>query len=76
MPLGPFINQTVETCLQSFESTSWSERNAALQLFGALTPRILGQKKLRNESSGHNKVVIPSGTGTGYNDSLRRNVFF
>ena len=28
---------------QAFESSSWSERNAALQLFGALAPRILGQ---------------------------------
>merc|ERR1719167_1695176 len=49
--IGPYIQEIVQVCLYSFESVNWSERNAGLQLFGALTPRILGQKKLRNETS-------------------------
>ena len=34
------------------------ERNAALQLFGGLVPRMLGQKKVRNEESVCNVMTI------------------
>lgn len=56
------IQNIMVACVQAFESRSWSERNAALQLFGALAPRVLGQKKLRSnagdENIDHNKVNI------------------
>jgi len=55
--IGPYIKDIVATCLNSFECESWVDRNAALQLFGALTPRILGQKKLRTDAS-YNKVNL------------------
>ena len=43
------MNQIVGSCLLKFTSSSWSERNASLQLFGSLAPRIVGQKKVRDD---------------------------
>jgi hypothetical protein len=45
-------------CTENFSSPSWSVRNAALQLFGALVPRILGQKKVRTEEALHNTLTL------------------
>ncbi|XP_066944659.1 tRNA (32-2'-O)-methyltransferase regulator THADA-like [Macrobrachium rosenbergii] len=39
------------TCLKAFTSNSWALRNAALQLYGAVVPRMVGQKKVRDDSS-------------------------
>ena len=41
------------TCINCFSSDNWSVRNASLQLFGAICPRILGQKKRRAEQLGY-----------------------
>ena len=53
---GPHVKRLVACCLASFRSDTWSVRNAGLQLFGALAPRILGQKKVREDDVGYNQV--------------------
>jgi hypothetical protein len=53
---GPYMQRFVSCCLASFRSDTWSLRNAGLQLFGALALRILGQKKVREDSLGYNQV--------------------
>jgi hypothetical protein len=53
---GPYVRDLVACCLASFRSDTWSVRNAGLQLFGALAPRILGQKKVRDDAVGYNQV--------------------
>jgi hypothetical protein len=55
---GPYMQRLVSCCLASFRSDTWSLRNAGLQLFGALAPRILGQKKVREDSLGYNQVKL------------------
>ena len=47
--LDPQIAYIAKTCLSSFDSPSWAVRNAALQLFGALALRVVGQVKVRDE---------------------------
>ena len=47
--LDPQIACIAKVCLSSFDSTSWAVRNAALQLFGALALRVVGQVKVRDE---------------------------
>nr|XP_045582396.1 thyroid adenoma-associated protein homolog [Procambarus clarkii] len=47
------------TCLQAFTHDSWALRNAALQLYGAVVPRMVGQKKVRDESSTLNSLTAP-----------------
>ena len=56
--LGPFITEITATCLSTFSSSSWSVRNAGLQLFGALAPRIVGQKKIKEDSESYNIVSL------------------
>ena len=56
--LGPHLLEISRTTLDSFTSPSWSERNAALQLFGALAPRLVGQVKVRGEESGLNRQEV------------------
>ena len=56
--LGPFITEITATCLNTFSSPSWSVRNAGLQLFGALAPRIVGQKKMKEDSESYNLVSL------------------
>ena len=54
------MRSLVACCLASFRSDTWSVRNAGLQLFGALAPRVLGQKKVRDDAGGYNQVnIIP-----------------
>ena len=53
--LSPILRCTVS----NFSSGHWAVRNAALQLFGAIVPRILGQKKVRTEGSLHNSLTLP-----------------
>ncbi|XP_068212279.1 tRNA (32-2'-O)-methyltransferase regulator THADA-like [Palaemon carinicauda] len=45
------------TCLKAFTSDSWALRNAALQLYGAVVPRMVGQKKVRDDSSTLNSLT-------------------
>ena len=47
--LDPQIAYIAKICLGSFDSPSWVVRNAALQLFGALALRVVGQVKVRHE---------------------------
>ena len=47
--LDPQIACIAKVCLSSFDSPSWAVRNAALQLFGALALRVVGQVKVRDE---------------------------
>ncbi|XP_063610801.1 uncharacterized protein LOC134784627 [Penaeus indicus] len=47
------------TCLQAFTNHSWALRNAALQLYGAVVPRMVGQKKVRDDSSVLNSLTAP-----------------
>ena len=56
--LGPFVTQITALCLETFSSGSWSVRNAGLQLFGALTPRIVGQKKMKEDTESYNIVSL------------------
>lgn len=41
----PHMNEIMAMCLEKIESNDWSTRNAALQLFGALVPKIVGQQQ-------------------------------
>uniref|UniRef100_T1IPS1 Uncharacterized protein n=1 Tax=Strigamia maritima TaxID=126957 RepID=T1IPS1_STRMM len=53
----PHMTNVIKLCIDSFASSTWSLRNAALQLFGSLVSRLLGQKKVRDESSQHNSIT-------------------
>ncbi|CAB4056617.1 unnamed protein product [Lepeophtheirus salmonis] len=52
--ISPFLEKLFICCVNNFSSDSWGIRNASLQLFGALQPRLIGQKKLRDDDSEHN----------------------
>lgn len=41
----PYFNEIISLCLEKIESPEWNVRNAALQLFGALVPKIIGQRQ-------------------------------
>ncbi|KAK3863684.1 hypothetical protein Pcinc_030571 [Petrolisthes cinctipes] len=62
-PLAPHMAQYLPaitaTCLSAFTSHSWALRNAALQLYGAVVPRMVGQKKVRDDSSTFNSLTAP-----------------
>ncbi|XP_071535152.1 tRNA (32-2'-O)-methyltransferase regulator THADA-like isoform X2 [Panulirus ornatus] len=47
------------TCLHAFTNKSWALRNAALQLYGAVVPRMVGQKKVQDDSSTLNSLTAP-----------------
>ncbi|TRY78337.1 hypothetical protein TCAL_10660 [Tigriopus californicus] len=53
-----YVPQILRCCLDQFESPHWSVRNATLQLFGSLAPRILGQKKVRSEECISNSINV------------------
>ena len=54
--IAPYITEITSLCLETFSSHSWSVRNAGLQLLGGLTPRIVGQKKMKDDLEGYNNV--------------------
>ena len=56
--LAAYLPSLASICLTAFSSHSWSVRNAGLQLWGALTPRLVGQQKVRGEGSGLNCVSL------------------
>lgn len=41
----PAFNEIITICLEKIESPEWNVRNAALQLFGALIPKVIGQRQ-------------------------------
>ena len=47
----PYLAGAFRVCVTNFSSTSWAIRNAALQLFGGLVPRMIGQKKVRDDTT-------------------------
>nr|XP_060641919.1 tRNA (32-2'-O)-methyltransferase regulator THADA-like isoform X2 [Anolis sagrei ordinatus] len=49
--LHKYIAPMLTLLLQALSSPSWAMRNAAIQLFGALTVRLLGQKRTREDSA-------------------------
>lgn len=53
-----YVPRILKCCLDQFESPHWSVRNASLQLFGSLAPRILGQKKVRSEECISNAINV------------------
>ena len=54
-----YLPKIMSICLSSFSSPSWSYRNAALQLYGAVVPRMVGQKKVKDDSSILNCITAP-----------------
>ena len=56
--ISPHITEIAAVCLYTFSSNSWSVRNAGLQLFGGMSPRIVGQKKMKDDSEGYNNVNV------------------
>lgn len=71
--ISPYICDIVATCITSFSNRSWAIRNAGLQLWGALAPRILGQKKVREEEIGYGNLDMEE-TGDFGNDLTSYNV--
>ncbi|GAB6020629.1 hypothetical protein CHUAL_003302 [Chamberlinius hualienensis] len=45
-------------CLRCFSSPSWAIRNAAVQLYGTVAQRLLGQKQVSDDSSTYNYVSM------------------
>ena len=56
--ISPHITEIASVCLDTFSSNSWSVRNAGLQLFGGMAPRIVGQKKIKDDNEGYNNVNV------------------
>ena len=56
--ISPHITEIASVCLHTFSSNSWSVRNAGLQLFGGMAPRIVGQKKIKDDNEGYNNVNV------------------
>ena len=56
--IGPYVTDIATVCLETFSSDSWSVRNAGLQLLGGLSPRIVGQMKMKDDSQGYNNVSV------------------
>ncbi|QQP35675.1 Thyroid adenomaassociated protein -like protein, partial [Caligus rogercresseyi] len=55
--IAPFLEPIFKVCVRNFNSESWAIRNASLQLFGSLQPRLTGQKFLRDEDSELNNTL-------------------
>ncbi|XP_076060588.1 tRNA (32-2'-O)-methyltransferase regulator THADA-like isoform X2 [Oratosquilla oratoria] len=53
----PHLSTITITCVMSFSSQSWSLRNAALQLYGAVVSRMVGQKKVKDDTSVLNSLT-------------------
>ncbi|XP_077164125.1 tRNA (32-2'-O)-methyltransferase regulator THADA-like isoform X2 [Paroedura picta] len=54
--LRQYMTPMMILVLKALDSPSWGMRNAAIQLFGALTVRLLGQNQTRDNSHGHDGV--------------------
>ncbi|CAN8009316.1 unnamed protein product [Ixodes pacificus] len=60
-PLGEAMrvhhNAVFEACLEGLDSSVWVVKNAAYQLYGTVAPRMLGQKRTREEFAGHDTLT-------------------
>ncbi|CAN8031728.1 unnamed protein product [Ixodes persulcatus] len=60
-PLGEAMrvhhNAAFEACLEGLDSSVWVVKNAAYQLYGTVAPRMLGQKRTREEFAGHDTLT-------------------
>ncbi|XP_046384464.1 thyroid adenoma-associated protein homolog isoform X2 [Ischnura elegans] len=56
--LSPYMSDIALVCFKNLCSKVWAVRNAALQLFGALTPKLIGQKKDEVEDVVGSNVTI------------------
>ncbi|XP_025947725.1 thyroid adenoma-associated protein homolog [Apteryx rowi] len=61
--LLPYAAPMMGLALRGLGSPSWAMRNAAIQLFSALTARLLGQKRSRAESRPADGVSLPAFLG-------------
>ncbi|CAN8000256.1 unnamed protein product [Ixodes hexagonus] len=50
-------NSVFEACLEGLSSSVWVIKNAAYQLYGMVAPRMLGQKRTREEFAGHDTLT-------------------
>ncbi|KAF2351920.1 protein of unknown function DUF2428 death-receptor-like [Trinorchestia longiramus] len=55
----PRLDAIAAACISAFTSTCWRCRNAGLQLFGSVVSRLVGQKKVSQDSSEYNSVTAP-----------------
>ncbi|XP_068085815.1 uncharacterized protein [Anabrus simplex] len=57
--MAPHVCDTALLCFQNFTSPVWTIRNAALQLFGALVPKLVGEKKFQDDDlEGYGNITI------------------
>nr|CAD7199185.1 unnamed protein product [Timema douglasi] len=48
--VAAYMSDITQLCFKKLSSNIWTVRNAALQLFGALVPRLVGEKKNNDEN--------------------------
>ncbi|XP_018016032.1 uncharacterized protein LOC108672799 [Hyalella azteca] len=53
------LDDIATACIAAFTSSCWRCRNAGLQLFGSVVTRLVGQKKVADDSSDYNSLIAP-----------------
>lgn len=56
--MSPYLGQAALFCFRNLNSPLWSTRNASLQLFGALVPKIVGQGKNASDSEEEDDSIV------------------
>ncbi|XP_071441913.1 tRNA (32-2'-O)-methyltransferase regulator THADA [Hetaerina americana] len=56
--ISPYMSEIALVCFKNFNSGIWAIRNAALQLFGAVVPKLIGQKKGQAEDIVGSNVTV------------------
>lgn len=56
--ISPYMCQAALFCFRHLNSPVWSIRNASLQLFGALVPKIVGQGKSSNDAEEEDDTLV------------------
>ncbi|KAK3907989.1 hypothetical protein KUF71_003121 [Frankliniella fusca] len=56
--MSPYLGQSALFCFRHLNSSLWSIRNASLQLFGALVPKIVGQGKNPSDSEEEDDSIV------------------
>ncbi|XP_034237777.1 LOW QUALITY PROTEIN: thyroid adenoma-associated protein homolog [Thrips palmi] len=56
--MSPYVCQAALFCFRHLNSPVWSIRNASLQLFGALVPKIVGQGKSSNDAEEEDDTLV------------------
>ncbi|CAG2056777.1 unnamed protein product [Timema podura] len=57
--VAAYMSDITQLCFKKLSSNIWTVRNAALQLFGALVPKLVGEKKNNDENMiGGNTVTV------------------